>query len=253
MEILCHFDRSENDGVHVYRLKEAQWDDFINKLTDEFRQSYIDDDELEEIAELNEIRQSEYLERYILPDKGNIKSGDFGEMLSFYAAIENFRNKGVSLIGPYKWMWKDRNKAAQYSDAVLFSRNTGGRDVLIAIESKMKATHSNNHRLQDAVKGAEDDKLTRLTKTLTWLEEKYARLGDVQNRQMVERFSNPSEHGEFDKFFKAIAIVDRAFENFELENELTKKEDEVVVLLFSIDDLQNAYEQTRLNIINSVD
>ncbi|MDI6402052.1 SAVED domain-containing protein [Balneolaceae bacterium ANBcel3] len=251
MEILKHFDKIDNKDIHVYRLKEDALTDFIHELTDNFRLSYISDEELEDISSKNEMKKSEFLEQFVLPDKGNIKSGDFGEILSFHTVIEHFRTKGIRLIGPYKWMWKDRNKAAQYSDALLFGNN-GTNDLIITIESKMKATPSKEHRIQDAINGAVDDKLTRMSNTLFWLQEKYARLGDVKNRKLAERYAYPSKYGSYDKVYKAIAIVDKDFEIQESNKEFTKGED-IIVLLFSINALKDAYEQTRQNIINSVD
>lgn len=251
MEILKYFERTDTDDIHIYRIKRAEYDDFISELTDEFRLSYISDEELAELSTKSKISKSDFLEKYILPDKGNIKSGDFGEILSFHTVIENYKNKGIELKGPFKWRWKDRNKAAQYSDAVLFCTRGEGNDLIVAIESKMKATASKSHRIQDAINGSEDDRLTRLTKTLFWLEEKYARLGDHESRILTERFAYPSKYGAYDKIFKAIAIVDKTFEDNELEREFNKNDD-IIVVLFSINDLKNAYEQTRLNMINSV-
>lgn len=246
MEILKYFDKIDNEEIHVYRLKEDTLNDFIFELTNSFRVSYISDDELENLSSLNEISKSDFLEEFILPDKGNIKSGDFGEIFSYHTVVENYRNKGIDLVGPYKWSWKDKNKPAQYSDVILF-----GSDLAVTIESKMKATKSNKHRIQDAINGSEDDKLTRMSKTIFWLREKYARLGDVTNKKIVERYAYPAKHGTYTKVFKAIAIVDNQFEQEELEKEFVK-DDDIIVLLFSIEELKETYEQTRINIINSV-
>lgn len=251
MEILKYFERTNIDDIHLYRLKKVDFDNFISELTEDFRSSYISNEELEQLSVLNEITKSDFLEKYVFPDRGNIKSGDFGEMLSFHTVIENYNNKGVKLLGPFKWWWKDRNKASQYTDVVLFGNNTNGNDLIVAIESKMKATPSKAHRIQDAIDGSEDDRLTRLSKTLFWLEEKYARLGDVTNRKLSERFAYPTKYGAYDKVFKAIAIVDKTFETDELSKAFIKN-DEIIVILFSIDELQKAYENNHTNMINSV-
>lgn len=250
MEILKYFEKIADENVHIYRLKAGKLDSFIAELTDDFRKSYISDSELADQSSKNELSKSEFLEKYILPDKGNIKSGDFGEIFSFHTVIENFKRKGIELTGPYKWMWKDRNKAAQYSDAILFGSD-GTNDLIVTIESKMKATTSNAHRLQDAIDGAEDDKLTRMSKTLFWLQEKYARLGDVENRKLAERYAYPAKYGAYNKIHKAIAIVDETFESYESVKDFTKGDD-IIVLLFSISELKKAYEETRQNIISSV-
>lgn len=237
MEILKYFEKIDNKDIYIYRLKEGAINDFILELTDNFRLCYISDEELEDISSKNEMKKSDFLKQFVLPDKGNIKSGDFGEIFSFHTVIEHFRNKGIKLIGPYKWMWKDRNKAAQYSDALLFGNN-GTNDLIVTIESKMKATPSDEHRIQDAIDGSVDDKLTRMSKTLFWLQEKYARLGDVNNRKLAERYAYPSKYGAYDKVYKAIAIVDTDFEKQESDKEFTNNDD-IIVLLFSINELKN--------------
>lgn len=255
MEILKHFEIVKKKDLIVYRLKEKEMKDFIDKLTEEFRLCYISDKELKEISSKNKISLSECLEKYILPDDGKIKSGDFGEMLSFFVVIENFDSKGVRLVGPRKWRWKDRNKPSQYVDSILFHRENlekfSTKDSLITIESKMKATKSKKHRIQEAIDGAVLDKLTRLAKTLNWLEEKYARLGKLKARKLVERFKDPATYGTFEKKHKAIVILDI---NFELD-ETTKKfinDEGIIIIVFSFKDLKLMYEETRTNLINSV-
>ncbi len=251
MEILKHFERTDFEDIRIYRLNDDGHDNLINELTEDFRLSYISDNKLEELSEENKMSKSEFIERYIIPDIGRIKSGDFGEIFSFHSVIEYYRNKGIELKGPFKWMWKDRNKPAQYSDAILFHTNKKGNDFLISIESKMKATASKKHRIQQAIDGAENDRLSRLSKTLFWLEEKHAREGDVANRKLAERFGNPSKHGLYERIHKAITILDSSFENEEIEQEIVK-DDKIIVIVFSFHELKQAYELTRQNIIDSV-
>ena len=251
MNILKYFNRTYSNKIIIYRLKDEGFDDLINEFTNVFRLSYISDEELAKLSKNNELAKSEFLEKYIIPDIGNVKSGDFGEIFSFHSVIENYVNKGIRLRGPYKWMWKDRNKPAQYTDVVLFYLSKKQSDLLITIESKMKATASNKHRIQEAIDGANVDRLTRLAKTLFWLEEKYARLGDVKNRKLVERFSDPAKYGRYNKMHKAIAIIDNIFEKEELEKEIMINNGTIVVV-FLIKNLKKVYENTRQNIIDSV-
>ncbi len=66
--------------------------------------------------------------------------------------------------------------------AILFhrfdSKKPLPKDLLISIESKMKAVKSSDHRIQAAIDGATQDKKSRMAKTLIWLEEKYAKEGN---------------------------------------------------------------------------
>lgn len=251
VEILKHFERSEKDDIIVYQLREDEIDSLISELSDDFRLCYISDDELERLAKKNKVTKSEFLQEYVLPDIGNVKSGDFGEIFSYYVVAEHHMQKGIELTGPLKWRWKDKNKPAPYTDVVLFHFGEKGKDLLVAVEVKMKATKSERHRLQDAIDGSEGDRLSRLAKTLTWLEEKHARQGEVEKKSQIERFSDPSKHGSYVKKFKAIAIIDNEFFDDEIAKEISKNE-EIVVIAFSFTKLKEAYEETRLKIINSV-
>jgi hypothetical protein len=256
MKILAHFDRSNKANYILYRLKKGEWTNFIGKLPDEFRKCYITDKALDELSTERGITKSEFLEKYVLPDEPTIKSGDFGELLCFHAVIENFEGKGLLLFAPKKWQWKDnRNKAAPGADAILFHianlKKPSKKDILITIESKMKAVNSKEHRIQDAIDGATTDKLTRMAKTLSWLEEKYARYGAEARRQLVERFKDPATYGDYQKQYKAVAIMDSDFEADETSKAISNIQG-VTVIVFSIKELKKAYEDTRTNTIKSV-
>lgn len=256
MKILQHFERKNTADYILYRLKKGDWTLLIDKLHEDFRQCYISDEALEHLSKEIGITKCDFLEKYILPDEPTIKSGDFGELLCYHAVLENFESKGFLLFGPKKWRWRDsRNVAAPGSDAMLFhianSKKATKKDILVTVESKMKSIKSNEHRIQDAVDGAMKDKKTRMAKTLAWLEEKYAKEGDENNRKLVERFKDPATYGDYQKLFKAIAVVDSTCEADEI-GKTFKNDEKVSVLIFSLADLKKAYENTRLNIIKSV-
>ena len=256
MNVLEHFDRINTANHILYRLKEGEWGNLIGKLHVDFRKCYITDKALDELSKERGITKSDFLLKYIIPDEPVIKSGDFGEMLCYHVLIENFEDKGLLLFAPKKWRWKDnRNVAAPGADAIFFHvsnpKKPTKKDILVTVESKMKAVKSKKHRIQDAIEGATKDKKTRMAKTLSWLEEKYARHGAEEKRKLIERFKDPASFGDFQKQFKAIALMDSDFEADETGKPITNTEN-VTVIVFSIDELQKAYENTRVNIINSV-
>ena len=255
MKILQHFDRKNTASYILYRLRKGEWAKFIGKLPINFRNCYITDKGLDELSKDRGITKSEFLEKYILPDEPVIKSGDFGELLCYHAVVENFENKGLVLFAPQKWQWKDsRNVAAPGADAILFyianPKKPTKKDILVTIESKMKSVTSKAHRIQDAIDGATKDKKTRMAKTLSWLEEKYAKHGEEDKRKLVERFKDPATYGDFEKIFKAIAIIDSNFETDEISKAFINTE-KVSVIVFSVEDLKKSYEETRTNIIKS--
>jgi hypothetical protein len=255
LDILKHFDKSTINGITLYNLKNSEWQIFLDKLPDGFRSCYVSDKKLTANSAILGISKKEFIEKYILPDNPTIKSGDFGEILCYHTVIENFKSKGFTFSGPMKWRWKDKEKAAQYADAILYhiadDTKPTANDHLVSIESKMKSVKSNKHRIQDAVDGATDDKLSRLAKTLNWLEEKNAKKGNLKQVELAKRFKDPVFYGAYTKTHKAIAIIDNTFETEELSKTINNPEN-VVIIVFSMKDLKNIYEETHANIIKSV-
>lgn len=256
MQILQHFNKSKTSDFIIYHLKEKEWDTFIKKLTDDFRLCYISDAKLTKRAAKASLTESAFLEKYVVPNEPTILSGDFGELLSFFAVLERFEKKGIILLDPRKWRWKDnKDKPAPGVDSVLFHianpKIYTDNDSLVTIESKMKAVKSKKHRIQKAIDDASKDKLSRLSKTLIWLEEKYAKQGKEESRKMVQRFNDPATHGNYQKQHKAITILDSTLEAGETALPVNNPQG-IIAIVFSIQELIRAYTETRTNIINSV-
>lgn len=254
--ILEHFDVTHSTSHILYKLRGKERVSLLGKFPAKFRQCYITDSSLDEMSKKIGITKSEFLQKYIIPDKPNIVSGDFGEIFSYYAIRDSYDLKGIKLVGPKKWQFKiDKNKPVMGADAVLFHRvnsvKPSKKDVLVSIESKMKSVHSNEHRIQSAIDGAELDSKSRIAKTLIWLEEKHAKDGQAALVKFIQRFNDPATHGDYIKDFTAIAILDTNFETDEISKTVTNKSN-VTVIVMSIDELKKAYEDTRNDIIKSV-
>jgi hypothetical protein len=256
MDLLPHFSKTVGANFILYRLNPLEWKNFVDKLANEVRLCYIDNSELHRLCTQRNITKAEFLEKYIIPSKPVIKSGDFGEILCFFSVIENLRNKGLSVFAPKKWKWKDdKNTPCPCSDVVMFhianSKKPTTQDKVITVESKMKAVNSKKHRIQNAIDDAAKDKLTRLAKSLSWLEEKFAKQGSEDQRKAVERFKDPATFGAYQKQHKAVAILDSALEAAEIAKPITNTHG-IVVIFFSIYDLKKVYEDTRLNVFKSI-
>lgn len=256
MELLKHFEEGSKNFV-LLSLKDKEWDEFIAKLPIPYKNCYIPDKELEQrIQTFSSTKEKELSE--ILPSIGNIQSGDFGEILSYFLFKERFKKRNVD--GPKKWRWKqDKNVAAPYTDVILFSIKKNGKpskdDLLISVESKMKATASiSYHPIKNAIEGAEKDSVSRIANSLSWLRKKYkdeslkanapvAKLKELVDS--IERFIKSESVGEYSKQIKAVAFVDKAFFNDEVEKTVAIpaiKGASFEVVVVSIKDLQKAYE-----------
>lgn len=250
MEIIKHF-KEENSGCCILRLKKKERESFLKKLPPTYRKCYITDKKIEELLlKLNKAKTAKEIIESTLPDKGNVMSGEFGEITSYYILLEKYLP--LKLLGPKKWRWKnDRNKPIQYSDIVLFYRNKrpSKDDLLVVAETKAKATSSTSNPILAAVDGIKKDYVSRLAKTLVWLRERYTVTeSNLAKLEYLDRFINSQEeqYGEYTKYFKAIAVVDASF----LDNELSVDIEELKIghnfdiIVISIDELKKAYETT---------
>ncbi len=254
MEILKFFEQKAENYITLV-LKDEHWSEFVDSLAPEYKTSYISDEELSyriEILESN--KAAEFFE--ILPDQGNIQSGDFGEILSYILFKERHEKRGID--GPKKWRWKqEKNVAAPYTDVILYSIR-GDRpskdDLLISVESKMKATTSAHHPIQDAIDGAEKDYVSRIANSLSWIRKKYkdelvkkdANINAIKNiLAVLNRYIQSETHGSYSKKIKAIAVIDKDLFDNEIAKEVTIPSYpglDLSVFVVSIKDLKNAYK-----------
>lgn len=256
MEILKYFKESNSTYI-CFELNEADWDEFVKMLPPEYRISYITDADLENrIKTFGSTKEKEWGE--ILPTEGSIKSGDFGEILAYLFFKERHKDKKVD--GPRKWHWKqEKNVAAPYTDVILFSIKDKDKpskdDLLISVESKMKATPSKEyHPIQAAIDGAEKDYVSRIANSLSWLRKKYKdeSLKEGADKEhlkglvaMIERFIKSETIGEYDKKIKAIAFIDKDLYDDEVKKATTiptTKGLNLNVFAVSIKALKNVYE-----------
>lgn len=252
MELLSHF-VAEKDEYLILKLKHEEIKKFADKLPPNFRNCYIKKAKIKESIEELGLEYKEILDSYI-PEQGNIKSGEFGEILSYFLLKEKYLPKKLS--GPKKWLWKDdKNKAVQKTDVILFNKGKTPTkdDLVVAAEIKSKATNQRkNDPITNAVIGAHDDYIQRLAITLNWLNDKYIKEVNKTNIRYLDRFRNPVKYGEFATHFKAVAVIDEALLQDELirERDFEYFDENLEVIVVSIKNLKNTYEDTYMRIFN---
>jgi hypothetical protein len=254
-DILQFFSYFEKNGFHIYKLNIPDTESFLDAIKEEARKYYISDRDLAEKSEKNGISKKEFLEQYILPSIGKIKSGDFGEIFSCFSVRECYAQKGFILVCPRKFIWKmDRDKAMPFTDVVGFYREditkASSNDFIVSVESKMKATNSSANRIQEAIDGAQKDRTTRLAKTLIWLKQKYARDGNAEMHKFTKRYCDPVYQGTYNKIYEAFTIIDNKFEATEIEKSVDNN-DGITIIVISMDNLKNIYETNLKKIAES--
>lgn len=221
----------------------ATWADVLGVP---FRRCYIDDALLEARVQETGRPRSE-LVAATLPDPGSTMAGDFGEILVFlyHAAIE----PGTTLIGPKKWRLKqDRRKPAPYSDVVHFVLPAWPRasphDRLLCSEVKTKSTAGASSPVSSAIADCEKDRTSRLAKTLVWLKERalHEDLGSTTIAHL-ERFTQATDHPEYQKHFRAVAIVCTSLLDDELADTPDEEPTDHKVVVIAVPNLKQRYEQ----------
>jgi len=221
-------------GLVFYKFDNSQADNFVNDCLIPFREAYISDEKLKSIIDEYETpREVEILER--LPIKADVKSGDFGEILSFYLACAIWAPT-VNVM-PMKWRFKDKKDApSHYTDIVLFKlgdpsdpTKMSANDAMITFEVKTKATKLGNQtypthkrksyitykdgRLEctilEAVFDANKDAVERAAETIPYLKTRCKDLGLKILHDQIDRFSKATSV-TYKKEHNAVAIVDSA-------------------------------------------
>jgi len=257
MDLIQHFEEEIDGNLIILSLKNSEWNNFLLKLPLECRRCFIEDTDLAElIKNFSWCHETEMSE--ILPDDPSIKSWDFWEIITYFLFKEIYKRNSVDW--PKKWQLKEsKNVAAPYSDVILYSikdmNNYSEDDLLISIESKMKATaNRSRHPIQLAIDWAKKDHITRRANSLAWLKKVYKTEASKWIEQskyinlvkQVERFINSEEFGEYSKVAHAIALVEQSFlpdEKVKVINIPSELGVEFKVHLVWIENIKEMYEK----------
>ena len=208
---------------------------------------YITDENLAARMAETGLTASQILQNQV-PDRGSVMAGDFGEVTTLFF-LGSEREEAIKSI--MKWQYKqDRKKAAPHSDVIILYRDNpelaSTNDYVICAEAKMKSTQSVHSPIKSSIDGYVSDKTGRLARTLVWLKEKEINHGNADSIAFVERFTDKHLDTEYSKYFRAVAIIDRAFIDDELSKalELPDQNEEFEIIVLGISNLKDLYERT---------
>src|SRR5687767_9369729 len=99
MSILPYFDVRDIAEGRILKLKPAERNVLLAQLPKEYRACYIKPFQLKKCAKQNGMKVGEFLTHFVIPDssKGNIRAGDFGEMLCYLIVKEHYSVEGITL------------------------------------------------------------------------------------------------------------------------------------------------------------
>ena len=245
------------NSISIYNFDDSLVNQFINDCLIPFRQAYISDHELaDNIAHMGSSRADEIAS--VLPAKPYLKSGDFGEILSFYLVSHIHSDANIK---PLKWRWKEyKDSPCHLTDVVLLKcldyEAPSTDDYLVSVESKSMATappKATSCSINDAIIGAVKDNTSRFSKTITYLMAKYKKERDFESAKFAQRFSD-SITVPYQKHINAIAIINRDHYATHISNidlGLRNANSNIAVYVIPIKDLKTVYEQIFASIPNT--
>ncbi len=261
MNLLTHFEETQSTPFIILTLKDDEWDTLLEKLPEKYKECLTSENELTERMRIFWRTRAQELSEKI-PTVWSIKSWDFWEILAYHLFEEMY--SWDNLHWPKKWRWKEsKDKPAPYADVIFFTPINWApteSDLLVSIESKMKATSTNNSPIQDAIGWAEKDYISRLAKSLPWLKEKYKRnaLSDTANESKylslvntLNRYIESETYWKYTKHVKAIAFIDKSFLQWEKDKPIILPDPEIEwlqIYVVWIDNLKDLYENTYMKI-----
>lgn len=253
-------------GIVLYVFDDTRTDAFVTECLIPFRRAYLSDEKLNKIEAKKQNPRNDIIKRR-LPDLGDVMSGDFGEILTYYMATELW-SQDVN-YKPMKWRFKDDpKKASPKTDVVLFRfvndvNHPDANDRLITYEAKAHATkitgkykrHTQKKAITykdgkdcctfvDAVFDADRDRASRAAESIIYLKNKAEDTDDDEFMEVLKRF----EYGfsvPYDTEYNAVAII----ESTDIDNQinrmprdLMKTFPDIVLYCMPIKNLQQVYE-----------
>lgn len=204
-------------GIVLYRFDASKSAEFIQEMMVPMRDMFASEEKIKREIEMYE-KEREDIIREHLPTRESIMSGDFGEALSYYIALEYFAKDAN--VAPKKLRFKgDPNSPLPKTDILLFEikdkEHPSEEDIMYAIEVKARKDSpslvNKESSIKSAVEGAETDKISRAAKTITYLIKRIKDTGEPKELlDGVERFKDAYTH-PFDKKYHAIAIVEEKY------------------------------------------
>ena len=105
MSTLDFFERNDVDFV-TYESTEY-WEELRDYLKTKFPSFYVSRSKLTRIARRQGRSENEILGELYTPNRPQIQSGDFGEILTYLMIKDKYTDQGIEISGPKKWrFWK---------------------------------------------------------------------------------------------------------------------------------------------------
>jgi hypothetical protein len=253
-------------GIVLYVFDDTRTTAFVTECLIPFRRAYLSDEKLCKIEAKKQNPREDIIKRR-LPDPGDVMSGDFGEILTYYMATELW-SPDVN-YKPMKWRFKDDpKKASPKTDVILFRfvndvNHPDANDRLITYEIKAHAkpisgkykVHAHKRSISykdgkdcctfiDAVFDADRDRASRAAESIIYLKNKAEDEDNDEFMEVLKRF----DHGystPYNTQYNAVAVI----ESTDIDNQISRMPSDlmttfpdIVLYCMPIKNLQQVYE-----------
>lgn len=253
-------------GIVLYIFDDSKTANFVKECLIPFRRAYLSDEKLDKIEAKKQNSRKDIINRR-LPDPGEVMSGDFGEILTYYMATELWLPNAY--YKPLKWRFKnDFKKASPKTDVVLFQlvndvNHPDANDTLITYEAKAHATpiagkygtHTQKPAITykdgkdrctfvDAVFDADKDRASRSAESIIYLKNIAEDTDDDDFMDVLKRF----EQGytvPYNTLHNAVAII----ESTDIDNQISRMPKDlmttfpgIILYCMPIKNLKTVYE-----------
>lgn len=253
-------DTYADKGVVVYGFKDELMNEFVLEFLLPFRDAYISKEELDAgIAEEVWANEKEGISAQI-PTKAHLQSGEFSEILLFY--LSHCLRRADANVAPLKWRWKEnQDMPCHLTDIILIKcddeRNPKTGDYLYFVESKGKALAPSKNAesvMNAAIEGAENDNVSRASKTVTYLITKYTKEKEYDKARKVGRFKD-SVNVEYQRYSNAAIVVEKSLldhhiTNISAENLEKARRNSISLFAVPIDNMKALYERMYNEVVN---
>lgn len=254
-------------GIDLYVFDETRTAAFVQDCLLPFRRAYLTDEKVDRLEAKGKNSRQDIINRR-LPDPGDVMSGDFGEILTFYMATELW--SADTNVRPMKWRFKDDpKKASPKTDVVLFrlvndAQHPDANDKMVTYEAKAHATpisgkykiHKQKPKITykdgkdccsfvDAVFDADTDRASRAAESLIYLKNKAEDSDDDELMDVLLRYEK-SYTQPYIAEHSAVVIVessDLANQMARIPSDLMTTFPGIAVYCMPIKDLKAIYEQ----------
>lgn len=239
----------------LYKFDSSKEHAFVNDCLHTFLDAYISDEKLNKIVDGTKgkrdpkvVRKEKIEDR--IPVKPILKSGDFGEILSYVLMDQNlYINANVK---PKKWRWKEgHDNPSHFTDLIFFKCDDPDKpkptDYLATAEVKCGVSDPHRKsRLKDAIDGADSDVVGRIGRTITYVINQYERDDNFKMSTTVERFKDPVTC-PYNKEYNAVAVVEGTYLNKHVTNTdnqtFTKaSNNHISIYILPMNNLKSIYE-----------